>query len=284
MAAPVTSDQLTTARRAVERAARRFGDLLSDVPDPAAMATREWTVADTAAHVATIARLYTALVRGPGEALPFDGLDKGLRTATVDTVAVLNEVMLAQYRERDPAAIAASMRADVADVLKVSEGAEPGEPVSWLGGARVPMAGLLAHLLNEIQLHGRDIARASGTGWAIPPGDIGMFFELFVAGMTRNGLGHLLDSTAPPPERRVAVEFRSRHMAPVTIVLQDRRVFVEEPGGAVDVRLTFDPPALSLMLFGRISKARALLSGRVVVRGRRPWLLPVFMRTVRFPG
>ncbi|TYK52493.1 maleylpyruvate isomerase family mycothiol-dependent enzyme [Actinomadura decatromicini] len=283
MAAPVTSDHLRSARRAVDTATRRFGDLLSDVSDPAAMATKDWTVADTAAHVATIARLYTALVRGPGEKLPFDGLD-GLRTATVDTVADLNEVMLGQFRERDPAAIAAALRADVADVLEVSAGAEPGEQVHWLGGARVPMAGLLAHLLNEIQLHGRDIARASGADWAIPPGDIGMFFELFVAGMTRNGLGHLLDSTAPPPRRRVAVEFRSRYMTPVTIVLQDRRVFVEEPGGDVDVRLTFDPPALSLMLFGRISKARALLSGRVVVRGRRPWLLPVFMRTVRFPG
>jgi hypothetical protein len=48
--------------------------------------------------------------------------------------------------------------------------------------------------------------------------------------------------------------------------------------------LSFHPPTLSLMLFGRIGKVRAMLSGGVAVRGRRPWLLPVFMRTVRLPA
>jgi hypothetical protein len=37
------------------------------------------------------------------------------------------------------------------------------------------------------------------------------------------------------------------------------------------------------MLFHRISKPRAVLTGKVVVRGRRPWLLPTFLRTVRCP-
>jgi hypothetical protein len=38
-----------------------------------------------------------------------------------------------------------------------------------------------------------------------------------------------------------------------------------------------------LMMFHRISKARAALTGSVVVRGPRPWLLPRFLRTVRCP-
>jgi hypothetical protein len=32
-----------------------------------------------------------------------------------------------------------------------------------------------------------------------------------------------------------------------------------------------------------LSKPRALLTGRVRVGGRRPWLLPVFLRKVRVP-
>jgi hypothetical protein len=40
----------------------------------------------------------------------------------------------------------------------------------------------------------------------------------------------------------------------------------------------------SLMMFGRVSKARAVLTRKVTVGGRRPWLLPVFLRTLRVPS
>jgi putative sterol carrier protein len=93
----------------------------------------------------------------------------------------------------------------------------------------------------------------------------------------------LLDGGGPARERRIAVEFRSRHTAPVTLVLRDGLVSAEEPGGPTDVRVSFDPATLNLMLFGRISRVRAVLTGKVAVRGRRPWLLPAFLRTVRVP-
>jgi len=37
------------------------------------------------------------------------------------------------------------------------------------------------------------------------------------------------------------------------------------------------------MLFHRISKARAVLSGKLRISGPRPWLLPGFLRVVRAP-
>jgi hypothetical protein len=283
MATAVMLDHWATTRQSLERATKRFAELLSDV-DGGVAATPKWTVADTAAHVATIARLYTAIVRGDGAPLPYEGIDEALSAVNVDSVADLNETMLRQVPERDPRAIANRLNADVAEILRASEAGDPAAPVSWLGGAHVPLAGVLAHLLNEIQFHGFDIARATGAPWTISTRDVGLFFELFVIGMARHGLGRLLDSTARPPRRRVTVEFRSDYTSPAMMVLQDHRVFVEEPAGRPDVILTFDPATLGLMLFGRISKPRALLSGKLSLRGRRPWLLPVFMRTVRFPA
>ena len=47
--------------------------------------------------------------------------------------------------------------------------------------------------------------------------------------------------------------------------------------------MTFDPATLNLMLFGRISRVRAAVTGKLVISGRRPWLLPTFLRTVRLP-
>ncbi|HEU5160206.1 MAG TPA: DinB family protein [Streptosporangiaceae bacterium] len=287
MAATIALDQWMAVRNSLHEATRRFADLLADTPGPAAeeaKATRHWSIAETAAHVVTISHLYTSITKGGAIPLPFPGIEERIRATTVDTVADLNTEMLRQFSERDPAKLGEHLRDDVDDIMRATKDADPAETVGWLSGARVPVAGLFAHLLNEVQIHGRDIARASGRSWTIPPRDGGMFLELFVMGMTRESIGGFLDSTAPIPERRISVEFRSKHMAPAVMVLQHRRAFIEEPGGAPDVRLSIDPVAFNLMMFGRISKARAVLTRKVVIGGRRPWLLPVFMRSVRFPG
>lgn len=113
--------------------------------------------------------------------------------------------------------------------------------------------------------------------------DAALFFDLFVVGMVRHDVGRLLDDSPPPRDRRIAVSFRSRYTRPVTLALHRGRVSAEEPGGPVDVRVRFDPPTLNLMLFGRVSRPRAALTGRLVVAGRRPWLLPAFLRTLRLP-
>jgi hypothetical protein len=67
-------------------------------------------------------------------------------------------------------------------------------------------------------------------------------------------------------------------------VIDGGRVTVELPGGPTDVRLHSDPVTLNLLLFGRLGRARAALTGKVVVGGRRPWLLPAFLRIMRLPS
>ena len=48
--------------------------------------------------------------------------------------------------------------------------------------------------------------------------------------------------------------------------------------------MRFDPATLNMMMFGRISKLRAVLARKIVIGGRRPWLVPAFLRTARFPS
>jgi hypothetical protein len=117
----------------------------------------------------------------------------------------------------------------------------------------------------------------------IPPPDAAQFFELFMVGLVQNDLGRLLDGGGSPRERRIAVEFRSAHTTPVTLVLQGGRLSAERPGRDTDVRVSFDPVTFNLMMFGRVSRLRAGLTRKIVVSGRRPWLLPVFLRVVRCP-
>ncbi|GAB3745644.1 maleylpyruvate isomerase family mycothiol-dependent enzyme [Amycolatopsis oliviviridis] len=283
MTGAIAADQWQSVRRAYRVTGARFAELVSGVPDPAAMVTAEWTVADTVAHVAMIAKMYTALAR-PDTAPVLDarGQDQ-LEKTTVDTVSVLNTLVLRDCPERDIGVLVTGLLADIEEVLRVTEDADPATPLDWLGDSKVPLAGVLAHLVNELQIHGWDIAEALKLPWTIPPADAALFFDLFMVGVLTHDTGHLLDTDEPPRERRIAVAFRSAYTTPVVLVLHRGRVTVEDPGGPVDVRISFDPPSLNLMMFHRVGRVRTALKRKIVVGGPRPWLLPAFLRVVRLP-
>jgi len=287
MTLTVTDEQWSTSRDALRRAGDRFADLVGSTPAPdQVMATADWSVSATATHLASITWLYTSLLDtgGPPTAIP--GFDGRIRSTNVDTVDTLNDMIMGQplFAGTTARAAAERVRSDIDYLLRTSERRDPSEPFTWLGGAQVPLAGLFGHLVNELLLHGLDVARAVRMPWEVPSRDAGLFFDLLLVGVARNGYGHLLDGGGEPSDRRVAVEFRSPYTTPVTLVLRHGAVTAEEPGGAVDVRLRFDPAALNMMLFGRISTLRAVLGGKLFVRGPRPWLLPAFMRKVRVPN
>jgi len=285
MTAIITARQWGTARTALLNSGEQFAELFSSV-DPGAMATRKWTVADTAAHVTAIALWNTALARS-GEVqapYPWNVVGEQARMTTVDTVYKLNDEVLKRFTERDPQVLAKQLRTHIGDMLATSAKLDPDRPIGWLGGSYIPLAALFAHLSNELHIHGRDIARATGRRWVIQPAYAAQFFELFVAGVTRHGVGRLLYKDRGSSRSRVAVRFQSRYSEPVTFVLDNGVVTVADGDAPVDVRVWCDPVTLNLMLFGRVSQVRAVLSGKVRVSGPRPWLLPVFQRTVRFPS
>jgi uncharacterized protein (TIGR03083 family) len=285
MITAITSGQWAAARTALRDSGARFAELACSC-DRAAMATRDWTVADTVAHVTSIALWDKALAQ-PGSTprpYPWNDIDDQIAATNVDTVNVLNARTMERFPERETTVLATQLRDHIDDMLDASADLDPDRPVSWLGGARVPLAGIFAHLTNELQIHGRDIARATGSHWTTPPPYAGQFIDLFVVGVTRHGVGRLLYKDGPPTGRRIAVAFSSRYTSPVTLVLDHGAIQLADSPGRADVRVRFDPVTLNLMLFGRISRLRATLSGKVVVGGPRPWLLFPFLRTVRFPS
>jgi uncharacterized protein (TIGR03083 family) len=285
MVAIITTQQWSTARKALVDSGEHFVELFSSC-DPRAMATKKWTVADTAAHVTAIALWDTALVRSGETPVPYpwNVVSEQTRMTTVDTVYKLNDEVLKRFTERDPQVLAKQLRTHIGDMLTSSAELDPDCPIGWLGGSRIPLAALFAHLSNELHIHGRDIARATGRGWVIPPAHAAQFVELFVAGITRHGVGRLLYRDGGGSRRRVAVHFQSRYSEPVSFVLDNGVVTVAEDDVPVDVRVRYDPVTLNLLLFGRVSQVRAALAGKLTVSGPRPWLLPVFRRTVRFPS
>jgi hypothetical protein len=282
--APVgTDERWQLVRSGLAETAERFAELTRQ-SDPRAMATSDWTVADTAAHLLITAHFTASIVDPERQPLPFAELAQLVAVSTVEKVHDFNAVGLRLFTDRDPDALAGLLIDRVESILASTADRPPERPLSWLGGAQVPLAGVLAHLLNELQIHGRDIARTSRTRWTVKPDEAGLFIEQFFIGMLHHSYGRLLDDCeAPPRERRIAVSFRSDYTAPAIVVLHRGVVTLDDPDADADVRVSFDPVVLNLMLFDRVSRVRAVLSGKVAVRGRRPWLLPVFMRTVHMP-
>lgn len=173
---------------------------------------------DTAAHVAAVAWLNTSVV-APDDAPP---LGKKIREqiagTTVDNVhAGLNATMLLSFPEGDRDSVLLRLQSSVAKVLQLTDSADPSRVVDWLGGSRIPLAGVLAHLTNELLLHGRDIARATVPPWHIPDSYAAQFFELLMIEIARNGFGRMLDDDRPVRPGRMAVEFRSAYTPGVTM-------------------------------------------------------------------
>ncbi|MFV2097349.1 hypothetical protein ACFHW1_17990 [Micromonospora sp. LOL_014] len=118
----------------------------------------------------------------------------------------MNRRVLPQFTERDVPALAARLRADVAELTRLADAADPDHEVSWLGAAQLPVAGLYSHLLNEMNIHAWDIARP---------------------GPRRADLGDL------PPAYRWPGQ--------TTLALVDGRVLLEPVDPRPDVRLRYDP-------------------------------------------
>jgi len=278
----VVRDRWPVARQALGETSERFAELVRNARGLQTNAVGGWSAVEAAAHVVAIGRMYQAIVRG--EAIPIEGVQAAFPGVTMANLHGFNELTLDGFTQREPAALAERITADVADMLRVTAGDDPARAVGWLGGSRVPLTGLFSHLVNEMLVHGRDVARAAGLPWRIPPRDAALFSEVFVVSILRYGIGRLFEPLWQSTSmRRVAVEFRSAHTEPFRLVWDDGRVVAEEPGPDTDVRVAYDPATLNLVLFRRMSRVRAVLTRGIVIAGPRPWLLPGFLRVMRLP-
>lgn len=279
----ITPENWAAVRTAIKDVGDRFAAMILEAPADA-MATADWTIMDTAAHVASLALIDTALVVSDDHPVPVPGADAVMKTTNVYNINDgLNTTLFHNYPERRPREVAACLSDSIGQMLELTADADPERTVGWLGESRLPLAGLFAHLVNEVLLHGRDVAAAARVPWSIPQEYIAMVIELFMFEIARNGVGTVLDGGKPIPPERIAVEFRSAYTRPITIAVHDGEVLAEEPSRDNDVRLYFQPLALDLVLFHRISRKRAVATGALRVWGRRPWLLFPFLEKIRMP-
>ena len=82
--------------------------------------------------------------------------------------------------ERQPSVLADSLLADVQAFLEMTANRPDTDPLPWYNGLRLSPAGIVAVLLGELLIHGRDLGRSVGQPWPIPAADA----RLVIGGLT----------------------------------------------------------------------------------------------------
>ncbi|WP_406835922.1 maleylpyruvate isomerase family mycothiol-dependent enzyme [Streptomyces sp. AHU1] len=223
----------------------------------------EWNVGEAAAHLGLANELMAHIAAGRPR--PYgDG--------TPQSLAGANERSLAEFGERRAEPLAAMIVEHADACARALEEGPPEGSVDTPLGTMSPQE-LGSYLLTHMLGHGYDLARALGRPHMLDRARVGLTLPFLLRVMPR---------VAEPRNTagmnaRYAVRLWGGGAFGVT--LADGAVTVDErPPAGADCTISIEPVTFLLMALGRQGQVGPILRGRILVRGRRPWLAP------RFPG
>jgi len=262
-------------RVALATTAARVIKLVRSIEKPEAPAVGNWNAGDVAVHLAHVWENLTALADAKMEAPLQD----------IETLGSLTEALVTQEGDRTPAALADRIAARAAAFLADSSPLTRDAPSPWLvQGIVVPRVALACHILSECLVHGHDIARAQGVRWTIEPAHASLALMGFAFPLLAR-----LDPRAMVDQQRTAgfeacYELSVRGAGHVFLLISEGAMTVApQPRRRVDCHVSAAPATLLLLLFGRINQWSAILSGRLLAWGPKPWLGPKLRHVLRNP-
>jgi uncharacterized protein (TIGR03083 family) len=236
--------------------------MLRSATKPEAPALGEWDVTQLALHISHVIDAVAAMTRGGGNLLP-----------DIADLPTLQRVMVAGDGRRPLPEVADRIDASVAGFLADMEAASATGDTShaWLvQGTELPLSSLTCHILNELTVHGLDIARAEGVPWPIDGAHAALILQGFLFPALHT-LGPVMVVQEKAGDARFEVRLRGDGRA--WMAFADGDLSVEgAPKGPVDCHLSVDPEAFLLVAWGRISQWSAMPRGKLLAWGRKPWL------------
>jgi uncharacterized protein (TIGR03083 family) len=263
---PVVALDREAAWAAIRAAAGRFTTLLQETDDierPAA--GTDWTVAETAAHVAIVFTGFSAAIAGEPQALQY--LDADFPTR----LAATNAATIGMVDHADVGGLAELITVGAQRFLELAAAADPQMECAtpWYGPGRTRTVDCLTALaLGELTVHGHDIATGTGRPWPIPAEHAKL-----ILGTVCPEMSPLVVRPDAARGRPVTYEVRLRGNGPRYVIrVADGTAEVRAVGGPVDCVISADPVTYLLVVYGRMPLGRALLGGGILAKGRRPWL------------
>ena len=261
---PPTTVDWAEARRAVAQAAPRLTAMLRSATKPEAPALGAWDVTELAAHVSHGMDTITAMTRGGGNVLE-----------DISGLEILTKVMVAGEGRKPLTELADRIDASVAGFLAAMEveAAAADSSHAWMvQGTEMPLSALTCHMLNELTVHGRDIAVGLGVPWPIDRRHAALILNGFVY-PSLHALGRAMVVQEKAGDKRARFEVRLRGDGRAWASFDKGNFSIEgSPQGPVDCHLSVDPEAFLLVAWGRISQWQAIPKGQLLAWGKKPWL------------
>lgn len=255
----VTSGELSQLQQRLVGAAERFSALVRDAdPTRRVPGTPKWDLGQLVAHVAIEARRYETELTAVGEWSPSPSL-----------IAETNDRALADVPTHDVAGHAREIVRAVTAYTEAVARRDLDVPSHHLDGgilmAPKHAAGLL---LGELVVHGYDAAGALDRKWTIDGSDAARV----IAGIWSSLSGWVRPEAVAGHKAFYELRLRGHGHYFLRLAAGEARVDVTSASGRPDVVMSADPTALLLVLYGRMSRTHALLTGKAVSWGRKPFL------------
>ncbi|HVL26669.1 MAG TPA: maleylpyruvate isomerase N-terminal domain-containing protein [Acidimicrobiales bacterium] len=269
----MTVDQ-REAQAAVREMSARVGALVRSVRRPDARGVGDWSVVELACHLSHAMDAVSATARGAGGFIE-----------DIAGLAGLTATMVASESERDPLKLGDRIEASVAAAMDwMGPAADAGLQTWFLPGVKVPISFLTCHILNELTVHGHDIAKAEGVAWPISKTTARLVLEGFVVPVLTH-IGDQLVHEENARGVRVAYRLHLRGGGSSTWRFQDGKLTVTQgpSNEPVDCHISADPVAFLLVTWGRLNQWRAIGRGQLLAWGRKPWMGLKLRSLVRNP-
>jgi uncharacterized protein (TIGR03083 family) len=254
------------------RVADEVCSLVESAPDGGlAVPGSNWNVGEVVAHLAAGTEAYVRYVTGDDE--PFVDVSD----IAGGSLTRSNADRLQTEPERDLVALTDRLRAASSALLQASSRRHHEDVVMW-NGQPLALGEMLGIGLAEYLLHGRDIATALSRPWIIRPDDARL-----VLASALPLLPLLVDPVATAGVH-ARYDLRVRGGVSVALTVSDGELTVANADGRpVDCHVSADPVALVLVAYGRRSQWPAILTGKLLAWGRKPWLGPRLVRYLVAP-
>ena len=249
------------AREAVATTRVQVTRLLRSVQHPDAPALGHWDLTDVAVHLSHSLDAVAALAQGGGAML-----------ADLWRLGDLTKALVEGESTRDLGQLADRIDATVERFLAMVESADD-ELRGWLvEGIEAPLSTLTCQMLNELVMHGRDIAMAEGAAWPIDRRHAALVLTGFLFPSLKS-LGRVMVDQEAAAGARAAFDVRLRGGGGVVLRFDGGDLSIEPSSSRpVDCHLSVDPAAFLLVAWGRTSQWPAIFKGQLLAWGRKPWL------------
>ena len=260
----MSESEFAQACDAINDVTHKLTHLLRSNPTARGSAIGTWAVPDVACHVSHVIEKDTdALLSRPLPDVPLSPRD----------VAGMTDQMLRDDAERDLLVLADRIDDRAAQFTEL-RGNPPIGPVSWVGGTKLAPSVVACHLLEELLVHGYDIAHTMRQPWDMNPS----YAALAILGAAVPIIDASPQSWVRPQRAaqvagRVEIRLRAHGRFVLEVDHGDLRVEHPPVPRRADAYLAADPSTLLLVMLGRKKRWQAIVTGKAIAWGRRPQAL-----------